>query len=238
MNRREFASGIAWAVTGGMLASGCSGRIPDDKQRSREKEMVTLLPFSASRLHAKLEKLRDAFLRKGHDVSESLGPPVPEDELRNRCRWFPTELPAELVALYGWHEGSKKSTWDTEKPLWLRDCGFCGIDIAESEYRRIMDSYGIYPDVHELLKNSFPFAEFNGGWLVLPCAGQALDDRFERPVISVMEGIDIWFYSVELMVDTCTEWIENSAFQDGVPSLSPDREMEIWRKHNPGFFEA
>lgn len=88
----------------------------------------------------------------------------------------------------------------------------------------------------ELLEHSFPFAAFNGAWLVLPCKGQNLDRRLARPVISVLEGIDVHFYSLQLMVDTCVEWMSHPQY-DPHDHLPEDVEMEIWRRHNPGIFQ-
>lgn len=99
----------------------------------------------------------------------------------------------------------------------------------------MMETYGANPADHDLLKNSFPFAAFNGGWLVLPCKEQKLDSRLTRPVISVMQGIDVWFYSIQLMIETCIEWVSHPAYgHSGNSSLPENEELAIWRKHNPG----
>ena len=102
----------------------------------------------------------------------------------------------------------------------------------------MMASYGTFPDFYELLASSFPFAAFNGGWLVLPCKRQTLDKRLQRPVISVFQGIDVYFYSLQLMVDTCVDWVSHPLYDPKEAAGFPEAlEMEIWRRHNPGIFE-
>jgi hypothetical protein len=196
---------------------------------------LSLPPFDAIQFHQRLELLRLAFEAKGHHVSPSLLPAVQELELRERCSWFPTELPEELVALYAWRGGQANDAWDEEFPFCFRDCAFSGLGNAEQEYKSMMQSSGSNPEDHYLLKYSFPFAAFNGGWLVLPCKEQSLDRRFKRPVISVFQGIDVWFYSMELMIETCIEWVSHPKYA-GNDHLQGDEEMEIWKRHNPGIF--
>jgi hypothetical protein len=194
------------------------------------------LMFSRPRMIDGLEKLRLAFEAKGHAVTKSLRPPVPEQELRKRCEWFPQPLPEELVALYSWREGQPDGPWEESYPFWFRDCGFSALATAERSYGRIMATYGAEGPDEELLKGAFPFAEFNGGWLVLPTARAGFKD-LARPVVSVHQGVDVWFHSMNTMVDTCVEWVSHPAWTS--EGLYPQSlEMEIWRKHNPGIFES
>lgn len=86
------------------------------------------------------------------------------------------------------------------------------------------------------LRTSFPFASFNGGWYVLPCAGHDLDARHLLPVVSVFQGIGIHFFSLEAMLDTCAEWALASSCGANGLELSEQSEMTIWQRHNPGLF--
>lgn len=98
-----------------------------------------------------------------------------------------------------------------------------------------MDSYGSYEQDHQMLKHAFPIASFNGGWYVIPTRDHNLPSILKKPIISVHEGIDIYFYSIEKMVDTCVEWVEHNKYASH--GLYPESiELEIWRKHNPGIF--
>ena len=55
-------------------------------------------------------------------------------------------------------------------------------------------------------------------------------------MISIFEGIDVYFHSFGAMLETVTGWIESGAHR---PDLSVDAqlEIEIWRRHNPGIFD-
>ena len=207
--------------------------------------------FSAQNLQSRLEVLRQSFEMRGEHVTRMLQPPIGEEALRRRCKWFPAELPPELIALYGWHGGQEIADEEEENyPFWFRDCIFSTPENAHAEYLNIMETYGVSPDAdwvprsvkqmqscdHEMLKYAFPFAAFNGGWLVLPCKGQYLDSRFERPVISVFQGIDIHYQSITTMVDTCIEW--NAQERTGrYGTLDSETERRIWKKHNPEVFQ-
>ena len=231
MDRRTFSAGSISLLLSSALGS-C------DRSLDSTQPQVAPQPFSRPQFLEQLESLRKAFETKGLRVTPSLLPPVDESTLRQRCAWFPAELPEELVALYVWHEGQSVEAWHGDGyPFWFRDCAFSSLQTAESEYRSMMETYGANPTDHDLLRNSFPFAAFNGGWLVLPCKEQKLDSRLTRPVISVMQGIDVWFYSMELMIETCIDWVSHPAYgHSGNSSIPENEELAIWRKHNPGIF--
>ncbi|KJS28847.1 MAG: hypothetical protein VR64_22740 [Desulfatitalea sp. BRH_c12] len=191
--------------------------------------------FSKVNLHNSLERLLKAFESKGMNVNDSLLPALTESEIKNQCSWFPGELTDEIIALYEWRGGQTKDALESEQPFWFRDNSFCSIERARFEYKSMMDSYGTYKPDHHMLKNAFPIASFNGAWYVIPTKGHNLASALKRPVISVHEGIVIYFYSIEKMVETCVEWVEHNNYSsDG---LYPESiEMEIWKKHNPGIF--
>ena len=196
---------------------------------------IKLPEFSKHHLHEQLDKLLEAYESKGMTVRESLLPGIPEPELKKMCTWFPGELPEEIVALYEWRGGQAKDAWEEEFPFWFRDNSFCSIQRAEYEYKSMMESYGTFPENHDMLKYSFPIASFNGSWYVLPTRSHNLDANLAKPIISVHEGIDIYFYSIEKMVQTCVEWVQHENYSP--EGLYPeDIEMEIWKKHNPGIF--
>lgn len=230
MNRRNFAKLSALLPLA--LSAGCQR----DSSRVAAGNMVgPLPPFSRDRLHAQLDTLRAAYEEQGLMVSESLLPPVSEAELAERCDWFPGDMTPELSALYGWHEGQEKGAWEVDFPFWFRDCAFLRLDNAQREYRSMMTSYGLLPPYRGLLKYSFPFAAFDGNWFVIPTRGQDLDDSLAMPVISVGEGVDIYFYSIELMIKTCIDWVSHPDYNSTL-GLTRDVEIEIWQKHNPGIF--
>ncbi len=196
---------------------------------------IHLPEFSKARLHQHLDRLLNAYESKGMRVRESLLPGVPEAELKKRCAWFPGELIEEIVALYEWRGGQAKDAWETEFPFWFRDNSFCSLERAESEYKSMMASYGKNPADHQMLKYAFPIAAFDGSWYVIPTRSHNLNSVLKRPTICVHEGIDIYFHSLEKLVETCVEWVSHENYS--TEGLYPESlELEIWRKHNPGVF--
>ncbi|MEP5763300.1 MAG: hypothetical protein ABJ308_01835 [Halieaceae bacterium] len=200
----------------------------------KRQDSPSVPEFSGPNLHAGLDRLLKAYESKGMEVENSLLPPYGENRLRKSCSWFPGELTLELVSLYGWRGGQEKDAWESEHPFWFRDMSFSSIERAKAEYHSMMESYGTNPEDHELLKYSFPFASFNGGWYVLPTRGHPFTSSLSSPVISVFQGIDLYFYSIETMVNTCIEWVSHPEYEEGQPPR--EIELEIWEKHNPGIF--
>lgn len=234
MKRREFNRGLFSALLAATSwpFAGCS------REPGPSAAPIELPPFSSARFQTQLEAMRRAFEAKDLHVSDTLLPPIDAKTLARECAWFPASLPEELIALYGWRGGQAEDAWNTEYPFWFRDDAFCSLRNAQREYLSMMSGYASMPGITGLtLTECFPFAAFNGGWLVLPCSAQTLDSRLARPVISVMEGVELFFYSMQTMVDTCLEWISHPLFSaDG--SLPPDIELDIWRRHNPGIFAS
>ena len=226
------------AIAGGLVAAspllgilGCD----DKKTTSVQRPLPALPDFDAARLQAKLEELRLSYEAKGFNVSEALQPGLSAEETTARCSWFPEPLPKEIIALYRWRGGQLESREKKDFPFAFRDCAFVTPADAKLEYESMMKTYGANPADAPLLRISFPFAAFNGGWLVMPCAAQTLEPRLPRPVISVMQGVDVHYYSIETMVATAVDWVRHPKYDGyGLPS---DIELEIWQRHNPGIFQ-
>lgn len=183
------------------------------------------------------DSLVEAYRTRGEDLESALLPGLSQREIESRTRWFPAALPQSLLELYTWRNGQPDDAWNTDKVLWFRDMQFASLERAEAEYRSMMDSYGV-GNSRQLegieLRTSFPFASFNGGWYVVPCQGHDLKPSYPFPVVNVFQGIDIYFHSVERMLETCIEWRLASVRLDDSWELSERKEREIWRRHNPG----
>jgi hypothetical protein len=232
MNRRYFVKISSILSLYGI--AGC------DKKKTMNDlySNVTVPDFSSENLHKLLDKLLAAYEAKGMNVSASLLAPIEESDLKKKCSgWFPGELSPEIVSLYAWRGGQKEIAWGVDFPFWFRDNILCSIEIAEYEYKSMMESYGIYPENHELLKHSFPFASFNGGWYVFPTKGQPFSSNLKVPIISVFQDIAIYFFSIEKMVSTCIDWVRHEKYGSDNDSIPEDIEKDIWRKHNPGIFK-
>jgi len=229
MNRRDF---VKMSVAGCFIGiHGCE----EEGLMENPYRNISLPEFSGKNLHVLLDELLEAYESKGMHVSDSLLAPLSQSELIDRCSWFPGELPPEIISLYSWRGGQLKDAWESEFPFWFRDNSFCSVERAQFEYKSMMDSYGIYPEDHELLKYSFPFASFNGGWYVFPTQGQPFSATLKAPIVGVLQGIDIYYFSIETMVQTCIDWVSHDKYD--ADSSMPDKiEREIWQKHNPGIF--
>ena len=179
-------------LAGGVI-SGCDSH--GDSIVTR-RTSFSLPPFSSENLHSQLELLRLAYESQALNVSETLLPPLGEQDIQVAAEWFPGALVPEVVSLYSWRGGQEPGPWDLadkDFPFWFRDCAFSSLAIAEEEYHSIMASYGQAPEFRGVLERSFPFAAFNGGWLVVPTVPYSFDAGLKHPIVSVMEGIDVFF---------------------------------------------
>ncbi|WP_020407477.1 hypothetical protein [Hahella ganghwensis] len=230
ISRRMLLRSAA-AITGLGVLGGCS-----DEKTSKPALGITVPPFSADHLHLLLERLLAAYESKGFWVSETLLPPLTDAEIREQCHWFPGNLSPEIISLYQWRGGQENEAWEEDYPFWFRDNTFTSLARAEQEYKSMMASYGQIAENHDLLNASFPIAAFNGAWYVIPTGKHAFDSSLPRPVISVHEGVEVHFYSIETMVATCVDWVSHPEYSiDG--TLPREVELSIWKQHNPGIFD-
>lgn len=192
-------------------------------------------PFPEATLLSKLEGMRAAFEARNPKTTAGLQPGLTDAQIEERTAWFKAGLPGEIRTLYRWRDGYRDTGADRTPPFWFRDYVFSPIEQAEKDYQSMMSTYGSDPGSRVLLADSFPFASLGGGWLVAPTKARSMTSDLERPIISVFQGISVFFHSMESMVDTCTAWISHPA-NDGF-GLPPKIEMEIWRQFNPGIFE-
>jgi len=192
-------------------------------------------------LHHLLEELLNSFEAKDHRVTPSLLPPLTEEEIKLKCKsWFPIEIPNSINELYKWKGGQENDAWEEEYPFWFRDMSFISLDQAETEYKSMVESYGIYNTLEEdgvLLKDCFPFAVFNGGWYVVPATKNKWSSINNEPVICVLQGIELYYHSMEKMVQTSIDCVQHSTWSTEESDIDEDTEMQIWKKHNPGIFE-
>ena len=205
-----------------------------DRREGSPPEPTTLAPFSAAALNTKLDQLLLAYSVKSPKTQQFLQPGLSDSEVRERTAWFPHPLPQEILSLYQWRNGFKAPVEFDAVPFQFRDYTFLPLEAVEKEYRSMNDTYGRNPQDTELLDSSFPFAALGGGWLILPAKKQSVAPHLERPVISVFQGVSVFFYSIEKMAETCTAWLSHPK-HNGF-SIPPRDEMEVWRKVNPGIF--
>ena len=244
MKRRRILKGIA-ASTLVPILGACGDEVPGSQSEVRYPTTFGTIPplsgiaSTAEVLLPLLEELRQSYEAIGERVTATLEAPISPTELVSSCRWFPGTLPEELLALYSWRGGQNVEKDAAAAPFWFRDVIFSTPKRAEDEYKSMMSSYGQMLPASTIgveLKYCFPFAAFNGGWYVFPCNGQAIDHVHPRAIISVFEGIDVYFHSFEMMLRTCIDWVKDPSYRK-LSNDSGDIEMKIWQKYNPGVFD-
>lgn len=172
----------------------------------------------------RLIQLEKTMADHGYDVKKSFRPGLVRAEIDRLTKGLPFRLPEELYRLYEWHDGSPD-----EGPLIFRDHRFTPLEEAV----RNMDVLRRYKE-----SPAFPFADFEGSYLLVPIAGYGVHRKLERPIIHLHESRDVYFYSVPLMLDTAIDWIREGVYKRGPEHfLDEKRELVIWRKHNPGVFD-
>ncbi len=140
-----------------------------------------------------------------------------------------------------WRNGQANDAWGEPNSFWFRDMSFSSLDIAETEYQSMVSTYGVDNTLEDdgvILKTSFPFAAFNGGWYVVPSEKHNMSVPSRYPVICVFQGIDWYFASIEKMLDTCHEWVTHDGYNYEEGGLDEDNERCVWRKHSPGVFSG
>lgn len=169
----------------------------------------------------KLNELLTAYSKHSKSIEDELYPGLSIDEIKNQTNWFPYDVPEAIYDLYSWKSGQKIQT---ETPFMFRDMQIIDLNTAKTNYECFVKSYGQDNDWIVDVKRCFPFAECEGAHLTI-CS----DGKF--PIVSIFEGVDIFFNSFESMLDTCIEWVNQDNFEyfDEIPN-----EHSIWKKHNPG----
>lgn len=185
----------------------------------------------------KLERFVDALEGHGIALRSNLAPGATDAELDALAERYNVELPADFRSLYQWQNGHR----DQSALEVLRFGGGAFIGLGEFEgnvritidiYREEMQAEGPSGDPVDLA-TVLPIADSGDGALVVPGVGLSLTPLSPCPVVRVMQGIDVHFLSIETMIDTCIDWVEQA---DWNPFANTPNELEIWRRHNPGLF--
>lgn len=188
-------------------------------------------------LASKLERLADAFEARGIPVRSNLRPGASEAELDHLAEELNVVLPEEVKALYRWRNGHL----DPNAPnvLQFRDNTFIGLETVPQAHQSVNEIYGQDggdPDLVPLevdLAQSVPISEFMDSWLVVACGPQSVTTRSQHPIVEVFQGVVPVFYSIETMIDTCIDWVEQPEYRQYEEAPN---EREIWERHNPGIF--
>lgn len=200
---------------------------------------IQTYPSTIDDIQVKLNRLMDSMRAAGLEVDGVFNPGLSREEIRQKTEHLPFPIPEELYQLYTWRNGTP-----TDTDLFMfRDHYFISLEQAIEEYKHVEHYYHVV--------NALPFATCQSSWLVLPSIAYKVDAelwppaseqlKLERPVISVFQGIDIFAYSLSILLDTVIEWFDQgvAVWLDLVPApYRDDLEMRIWIKHNPGIFQT
>lgn len=216
MLSRRVALRLLAGALGGVLTPACTrGPGPSGYRGGRIASDPAGIPERLARLEATL-------LEMGFP-HEELAPGMDPEEIRRRTAGLGFPFPDELVHLYAWRDGSPEGG----ELFLFRDHVMTSVAAGIENLRWTAGTYGV--------EDAFPFAAFEGSFLVLPSSPYAIEPLLERPVVSVFEGVDVHYLSFTHLLDTVIEWLERGAHAPG-GRVDPDLEMEIWRANNPGLF--
>lgn len=171
-------------------------------------------------MNEKLDSLLQEYQRHDNEIGKTLGSPADIEDISLCNEFYGHETPKEIVGLYMWRNGQ---SMEYKTPFCFRDLKFMPLADVESAYRAIVETYGEDDFWGVEIKKCFPFAECEGAFLCL--------DPESGKIVQISEGVDIFFNSFELMIDTCIEWVSQKGYNpfDEIPN-----ESEVWEKHNPG----
>lgn len=189
--------------------------------------------------HRKLHRLAMAFEAHGVPVLGNLRPGASDAELDALAHDLGVALPDELRTLYRWRNGhiDPNPMAGGGHMLVFRDNVFLRLEDIPAAYAAVSETYAYLQEVDVDpgvdLAACVPIAEFMGARYVVACGEQRLTARSRHPVISVFQGISVFFYSIGSMIDTCIDWVEQPDYE---PFREAPNERAIWLRHNPGVF--
>ncbi|KXX69334.1 hypothetical protein [Flammeovirga sp. SJP92] len=235
-NKSLFLISILLLVLIGLYT--ISNKSSEEKMRNQQYELEGSDKEYQRRIHSLLDTIVELNSSLGKDVSSNLLPPLSIDEIIKECSWYPDKIPLEVIALYTWSGGSK---YHVEHPLWFRDNIFCTLDKAKEEYEITNKYYAPasgFKEVIDLLKFCFPIGSFEGSVYVIPTQGHYFKSSCKKPIISVFEGVDFFYDSLESMIRTqiaLLKWeidqLSNSSFN----IEDVEKESEIIKSINKDF---
>jgi hypothetical protein len=185
------------------------------------------------------EQLADAHEAKGIAVRSTLQPGLDRNYIRTEAAALGFDLPEEIVELYQWRNGHGfVEPWQEGPAIFFRDAAFLSFEAALAEYREVQAySEAVNSTLQEDkvdLKKCLPISQREANWHVVSCGKHLYGPDKKSPVVSVYHGVELYFYSVESMLRTCIDWVSHPDWNE-FDLLMPDIEMDISRKHNPGF---
>jgi len=192
-------------------------------------------PDKSLSIHDKLDRIVAIRRDKGSASDFPLNPGLTRNQIAELTKGLRFKFPEELVQLYLWRNGSPA---DSQSAALFRDQRFLPLAEAVDHYRQMLTYYPF--DVWSLdrigkvdLRDCFPFAGLDGSAWAVNSGGEFSG---YHPVISVFEGVELFFWSFDHMLDTVLDWCaQGDHSADGV-TLTREQELRIWKAHNKGIF--
>ena len=180
----------------------------------------------------KLNLLINLIGKREPEEIDNLRSGLTRKEIQQKTAKLPFDFPEELYELYQWRNGVENNSIE-ESPFLFRDHHLSNLEDAIKNYFSMQQWFKSEEDQKIAdWSTCFPFADFEGSYLLFFAGNHILMDKYQHPIINNFEGINLYFYSFDSMLDTCIEWNQQSFEKYEVP----DKEQEIWEKHNPGIF--
>lgn len=180
----------------------------------------------SSSLAERLGVLADAYASHGYDVRPTLLAGATAGELDEVESALGVVLPASYRELYEWSAGAT-DTFGVSPCLRFRDESLLPLPRVVEERESLLQTYGWFEDVDA--RTVVPFAWFQGSTLAVACGPQRLAPSVPHPVISYFHDIDVFYDSIEAMVETTIAWVAQEGW---APYETTPNEMEIWRRYN------
>jgi hypothetical protein len=168
---------------------------------------------------------------KGQTVSQNLMLGISPSEYAKAIGFEIEQIPSSVLKLYQWRNGCANE--GAEALFLFRDNCFIRAERGKEELNMIRNIYGANSEDRFDLTRVIPIAAFEGSVFAVVTGKHNLGSRFEHPVVSIFEGIDLFFGSIESMLQTCIAWVGHPEWEP-FNELPRDEELKIWRRLNPG----
>lgn len=169
------------------------------------------------------DSLLQAYKAKGLDFTGALQPGLSGHAIVQIASSHGLQLAPELFELYQWRNGSTGAQ-PTDFPL--ANKAFLPLEAALSQRETMLKA--LHPKDREdpTIDGLIPFASSDDEWYAI--AGATVQGH--RPVFLVLEEPKPDFESLEAMLKSCIDWVNEP---DWSPTAPPTRAMEIWYRNNP-----
>lgn len=189
-----------------------------------------------SQIADRLDTLLGSFRSKGIDPGQNLKPGLSEAELDGHAARLKLVLPPAVRDLYAWRNGLADPYAENDRQFVFRDQSFLSLDDAEEAIAHIRGFLSAYAsagldlpvDPDALL----PIAALEGQFYAVPTGEGLAGLPGPHPVILLGEEMAVHFFSIESMIETCIDWVNDPSFD--AEDFEVEDDETAWERHNPG----